>query len=190
MADGGHFQRTHILYKPRRRNACRYLLADALLVRRTENIFKPPSAESAHGVRRGVSAGQRVQPQAAAVNDRLAQSPEQYRAVHAAHNGGNIRGICEGQILEHDEIRLHGAEKRVERFNAQQHIIRHGKARVDTAQQLRRRFKLRLCTLPMEGRHTRRDVNRGKIFHITPRKNNLLNFFINHSVITGICQQK
>ena len=165
VADGGQLERAHALFELRRGEICLDAAHDGLFLRRAEAVGKALPAEGAHGVGGGVGAGEGVEAQAAAVDDGLAQRPEQDGAVRPAQQFGHIGGVGKGQVLEDDEIGLQALEIGAQRVEREQHILRADDGRLRGAEHGDGALKLLACALEMKGRHADRDIDSGKSVH-------------------------
>ena len=133
---------------------------DGLLFRSAEAPVEGAAVEGGEGVGGGVGAGQGVQTEAPAVNNGLAQRPEQHRALIAAEHFGHVGGIGKGQILEHDQIRIQTVEIGTQLVEREQHLVRADKVGIYPAQHGAGALKLILSGFQMIGGDTHRDIDR------------------------------
>ena len=159
VADGGDGERAHGLLELRRAVGGLHRGNDALLLRRAEAPVEGLAVKGGEGVRGGVGARQGVEAQSSAVDHGLAQRPEQHRAVKPAQHLRHEGGVGEGEILEHDEIRVLSFDELAQLVEAEQHLVRADKVRIHRAQHGAGALKLILRGLQMVGGHAHRNID-------------------------------
>ena len=134
VPDCGHTKGTHSLFNFGCPDDTAYDRLRFFLIRRAENIGERAVVKSKKCVGGRVCPCQRVETEAAAVNNGLAQRPQQERAGETTENFRHIGSIGKGQILEDNQIRMNAVQISTKIIDTQQHLLRTHKTTVNLFQ--------------------------------------------------------
>ena len=165
VPDCGDSEIAHCMLQGCRRDRRVQFFFDAILFRCAEHIGERTVAECAERICRGVCAGQRIQAQPTAVDDRFSERPQDDGAVDAAQHFAHVGGVGKGQVLKHDEVRRKRLKERFERVDRKQLFLRADEARIERMEHIAGADERVFRAFHMKGRYADRNINRGEWLH-------------------------